>query len=153
MKINKAAAAENASLVFQTGFSGRAEIGTAGDDNLHVKVSSNGTAFTEAIVVAAADGLVNVQNGLRLQPQAGDPVAPADGQLWYNTTTGAFRKRQQGVTSNLDTTGGGGGGLVDGAYGDVVVSGGGTAMDVVSASGTFAWAGIITPAALGGLDP
>jgi hypothetical protein len=33
MKINKNAAADTASILFQTGFSGRAEMGTAGSDD------------------------------------------------------------------------------------------------------------------------
>jgi hypothetical protein len=44
---------------------------------------------------------------LRLVPAAGDPSAPQDGDLWYNTTTGKFRKREGGATSDLDSTGGG----------------------------------------------
>ena len=40
VKLNKAAAGETASLLFQDGFSGRAEIGLAGDDDLHLKVLS-----------------------------------------------------------------------------------------------------------------
>ena len=41
-KINKAAAGDTASLLFQAGSSGRAEMGLAGDDNFHVKVSADG---------------------------------------------------------------------------------------------------------------
>lgn len=51
IKVNKAAAANTASLLYQTGFSGRAEMGTAGDDNFHVKVSPDGATWYEAIVV------------------------------------------------------------------------------------------------------
>lgn len=35
---------------------------------------------------------------------AGDPASPANGDIWYNTSTGKLRKREGGVTSNLDTT-------------------------------------------------
>lgn len=62
------------------------------------------------------------------------PGAPTDGELWYDSGLGKFRKRQGGVTTDLDTVGGGG--LSDGDYGDIIVSGVGTAMtidaDVVS---------------------
>lgn len=51
LKLNKNAAGDTASLLYQTGFSGRAELGTAGDDKLHVKVSPDGSAWTEALVV------------------------------------------------------------------------------------------------------
>lgn len=58
--LNKAAAANTASLLLQDGFSGRAEIGLAGDDNLHMKVSADGTAWTEALTIDRATGLVTL---------------------------------------------------------------------------------------------
>ena len=39
LKLNKLATADTASMLLQTGFSGRAELGLCGDDNLHLKVS------------------------------------------------------------------------------------------------------------------
>ena len=56
LKINKNAAADTASLLYQTGFSGRVEMGTTGDDNMHVKVSADGTVWKEAIVVDRTSG-------------------------------------------------------------------------------------------------
>lgn len=53
MKLNKASAGDTASLLFQTGASGRAEIGPTGDDALHVKVSPNGSTWYEALTIAA----------------------------------------------------------------------------------------------------
>ncbi len=58
LKMSKTAAGDTASLLFQTGYSGRAEIGLAGDDDLSVKVSPDGSAWTSAMTVAAATGLV-----------------------------------------------------------------------------------------------
>jgi hypothetical protein len=66
LSFNKAAAGNTASLLFQTGFSGRAEIGTAGDDDLHVKVSPDGSTWSEALVIGAAAGGVSVTLPLRL---------------------------------------------------------------------------------------
>jgi Protein of unknown function (DUF2793) len=56
VKINKAAAANTASLLLQTAFGGRAEIGLTGDDNLHLKVSADGTTWRDALVLVAATG-------------------------------------------------------------------------------------------------
>lgn len=39
---------------------------------------------------------------------AGDAASPGDGDVWYNSSTGKFRKREGGVTSDMDTTGGSG---------------------------------------------
>jgi len=58
VKLNKAAAGDTASFLFQTGFSGRAEIGLTGDDNFHFKVSPDGAAWTDAIVIDRTTGAV-----------------------------------------------------------------------------------------------
>jgi hypothetical protein len=62
VKINKAAASNTASFLFQDGFSGRAEIGLTGDDNFHFKVSANGSAWTTGIVIDATTGSVTLGN-------------------------------------------------------------------------------------------
>ncbi len=59
-KINKAAAGDTASLLFQTGFSGRAEMGTTGDDDFRVKVSPKGSTWQDAIVVNRSTGRVSL---------------------------------------------------------------------------------------------
>ncbi|PPD00417.1 MAG: hypothetical protein CTY31_04575 [Hyphomicrobium sp.] len=58
IKINKAAAGDTASFLFQTGFSGRAEIGTTGDDDFRFKVSPDGSTFHDAIVIDRNNGRV-----------------------------------------------------------------------------------------------
>jgi hypothetical protein len=62
-KMSKESAADTLSLLMQTNFSGRAEIGLTGDDDLHVKVSPNGTAWTEAIIVNRTTGVVSFPAG------------------------------------------------------------------------------------------
>jgi hypothetical protein len=62
LKINKHAAADTGSVLFQTNFSGRAELGLAGDDDCHVKVSPDGSAWHEAIVIDRASGNVSFPN-------------------------------------------------------------------------------------------
>lgn len=106
VKVNKSAAGDTASLLFQTGFSGRAEMGTAGDDDFHVKVSADGTAFHEALTVQASSGSVTAHQPLRLAPQASDPATPQDGDIWYNSASSRFRIRENGVSSDLAGAGG-----------------------------------------------
>jgi hypothetical protein len=60
LKFNKASSTDTAALLFQTGFSGRAEFGTTGDDKLHLKVSADGSNWTEAFVVDQATGNIGV---------------------------------------------------------------------------------------------
>jgi hypothetical protein len=52
LKVNKAVAGDTASLLFQTNFSGRAEMGLAGSDEFSVKVSADGIAFAEGLRIA-----------------------------------------------------------------------------------------------------
>lgn len=58
--INKSGTANTASLLFQSGFSGRAEIGLAGNNELAFKVSANGTSFQAALTVDPATAKVRL---------------------------------------------------------------------------------------------
>ncbi len=49
--LNKATIAGTASAVFQTGFSGRAEIGLSGQDHFGVRVSTDGTIWHDAMTI------------------------------------------------------------------------------------------------------
>ncbi len=70
IKVNKASPGDTASLLFQTGWSGRAEMGLAGSDAFHVKVSADGSAFHEAMVADPATGRVTFPAGVAgLRPQ------------------------------------------------------------------------------------
>ena len=59
LKVNKARPGDTASLLFQSGWSGRAEMGLAGSDAFSVKVSADGATFAEALR-CEADGRVTV---------------------------------------------------------------------------------------------
>jgi len=60
LKINKATAGDTASALFQTAWSGRAELGLAGNDDFSVKVSADGAAWSTAPRIRAADGNVGI---------------------------------------------------------------------------------------------
>jgi len=111
VKINKNAAGDTASLLYQTGFSGRAEIGISGDDDFHFKVSPDGSAWNESFIINRTSGLITVKNTMLLEPQSADPTSPGNGQLWYNSTTQKFRGRQNGASVDLISAGGGGSSL------------------------------------------
>lgn len=63
VKLNKPAAGNTATFLFQDGFSGRAEFGLAGDDNFVVKVSADGATWHTAISINAATGKVSFPSG------------------------------------------------------------------------------------------
>ncbi len=56
VKVNKNAAANTASHLFQTSYSGRAEFGLIGDDNFQVKVSSDGSTWYQSYVITKTTG-------------------------------------------------------------------------------------------------
>ncbi|MGB3454766.1 MAG: DUF2793 domain-containing protein [Litorimonas sp.] len=60
IKLNKKATGDTASLLFQTGYEGRAEIGTAGNDALSVKVTDDGANWKTALEVDGASGAVSL---------------------------------------------------------------------------------------------
>lgn len=90
LKLNKNGATQTASLLYQTGFSGRAELGTTGDDDFHVKVSPDGANWNEAIVIDNATGSVSFPNTATLPSggsSAGLAVAASRAELKATATT------------------------------------------------------------------
>lgn len=65
IKVNKNGAGDTASLLFQTGWSGRAEMGVTAGDRFEIKVSADGSAWASALTV--------MPNGAVLSPNR--PVA------------------------------------------------------------------------------
>lgn len=52
IKVNKAATTDTGSLLFQTGWSGRAEMGLAGSDDFTIKVSADGDSWRTGLLVS-----------------------------------------------------------------------------------------------------
>lgn len=72
LKLNKAAVADTASLLFQTGWSGRAEMGTTGNDQFTIKVSADGAAWVDAL---GFDGATGTATGAAVQQSRTDTTA------------------------------------------------------------------------------
>ncbi len=99
VKINKAAVGDTASLMFQTGWSGRAEIGTLGDDKFGVKVSPDGSVWATAFAV---DATTNVTTMAQLALST--PLSPADGGTGVANPIGAKLIRSGSHTLTINTT-------------------------------------------------
>lgn len=78
LMFSKAAAARTAALMFQDAYSGRAEIGLSGDDDLHLKVSADGASWTEALTVDRASGQVVLKAAWRLAGAVTPSLITAD---------------------------------------------------------------------------
>ncbi|MCB1436694.1 MAG: DUF2793 domain-containing protein [Rhodobiaceae bacterium] len=61
LKVNKEDGANTASFLFQSAYSGRAEIGLVGDEDFHFKVSSDGAAWIDALKIDSATGALASQ--------------------------------------------------------------------------------------------
>ncbi len=96
-KLNKNAAGDTASFLFQTGFSGRAEMGTTGDDDFHFKVSPDGSTWTEALTINRTTGLAKGRQGGAI-PSVAASLLTADlvkanvatAQAWFGTGDDEF---------------------------------------------------------------
>jgi hypothetical protein len=81
LKLNKAASGDTASLLFQSNRSGRAEMGLMGDNHWRLKVSPDGSAWSDALAVDASTNAVSITGVLR--PVADNTVTlGASGARW-----------------------------------------------------------------------
>ena len=108
MAVNKGAAGDTSSVMFQQNYNTRAEVGLVGTNDLTVKVSPDGSTFYTAVTVDKDTGRPSMEQPMRLVPIAGDAASVGDGFIWYNSTTNKFRGRQGGATVDLVAAGGGG---------------------------------------------
>lgn len=110
LKINKAAAADTASLLFQTGWSGRAEMGVMGSDDFAIKVSADGAAWTTALSFDAA----GLASGAAIQTGPADAtpgrLARADWTYGPGNLLGAVSESAGAPTGAVIESGAAGGG-------------------------------------------
>ena len=143
--LNKAGPSAVLSLILQSGWSGRAELGLIGEDAFGLKVSADGSAWTEAMKVDPATGRVSFPLGATRRETTvvtGDGSwSPPDWARWVEATVvGAGGGGGAGAwgASGTERKGGGGGGgggvshaiwAVDGLSGalDLTVGAGGAA--------------------------
>lgn len=89
LKLNKASTADTASLLFQSNWSGRAEMGLTGDDDFAIKVS-DGSAWFTGLRVIGSTGAVQINEVLSLPPRA-EPASGAAGDIYFDSTTAKLR--------------------------------------------------------------
>ena len=104
-KMSKESAAKTLSLLLQTNFSGRAEIGLTGDDDFHFKVSADGASWLDALIVNKSTAKLTLGQGFadpavaRAQVSAAPLDALAFGGMQIN---GSMEISQENGASSVD---------------------------------------------------
>lgn len=65
LKLNKNTAGDTGSVLYQTNWSGRAEIGLTGDDDFHFKVSPDGSTWNEGVILDKSTGIARFPSGIK----------------------------------------------------------------------------------------
>ncbi|WP_425622380.1 DUF2793 domain-containing protein [Methylocystis sp. SB2] len=123
--LNKESAAKTVSQLYQSNYSARAETGLTGDDNFHVKVSPDGSAWNESIVVDRTTGAVAFPSGgptkVRVFASSGS-YTPTPGLRFAEVLLfgagggGGSGARTASGAAASGGAGGGGGGLARGRF-------------------------------------
>jgi hypothetical protein len=106
-KMSKESAAKTLSLLMQDNFSGRAEVGLTGDDNLHVKVSADGSTWRDAVTIDKSTAKLTLGYGFtdatatRAQIAAAPFDAAADNGMQIN---GGMEVSQENGTASATLT-------------------------------------------------
>lgn len=103
IKVNKATASDTASLLFQTGWTGHAEMGLAGNDEFSIKVS-NGTDWKTGLAIDTAGRITRPNQPAARAYRSGASFTPASGQ---QSGFGDFTVNQGGFSLGAAVAGGG----------------------------------------------
>lgn len=88
LKINKAGGGETASVLFQSGWTGHAEMGLMGDTHWRLKISPDGSSWQEALAIDTSDGTVTVAGPVRPALDATQSLGSATARwsaVWSST--------------------------------------------------------------------
>lgn len=123
--LNKSAASNTVSQLYQNGYSGRAETGLCGDDHFHIKVSTDGSTWRDAVNIDPATGAMALVAPLPVASGGTGGTSPAaartalglDGYVFRNRLRNASFAINQRLVSGAVT-------LSPGQYGHDGVKGG-----------------------------
>ncbi len=81
LKLNKAAVGETGTILFQTGWAGRAELGLAGNDDFSIKVSSDGSSWKTALRISGTGIVETPERPAAAASRTAGTATPASGSL------------------------------------------------------------------------
>ena len=90
VKINKAGETDTASVLFQSNWTGHAELGLSGSNNFNIKVSGDSGNWINAISITPEDGTVTLASVMTLTPSEA-PTNPVAGTVYFDNTTNKLR--------------------------------------------------------------
>ena len=99
LKLNKAATGDTASVLYQSNWSGRAEIGLAGSDDMVIKVSDGSSWFT-GLTIKGNSGAVQINEVLRLMPRT-TPNGGNAGDVYFDSSSNKLRCHDGSVWNDL----------------------------------------------------
>jgi len=101
--LNRETGTDTATFVFQSGFSGRAEIGLAGNDDFAFKVSPDGSAFFTGMTIDKDNGFVTFNQLFGSAPS----YPTIAGGVLHVATSYAIPAPESGTAATIDTITGG----------------------------------------------
>lgn len=103
LKINKSGPDETASLILQTQYVSKAELGLTGDDNLHLKVSPDGASFKDSLIANSETGSISFPSGTDLV-KMGSSVVDSGGVDYHygvpNVSTSFYGRQNLTLAKN-----------------------------------------------------
>ncbi|MDT8326246.1 MAG: DUF2793 domain-containing protein, partial [Roseovarius sp.] len=116
VKVNKAVNSDTASLLFQSGWTGHAEMGLAGDNAFSIKLSSDGNSWAEAVRMDPSLGEIAFSPAGSVRVRLDDTALQLDVPLTGTAAQTSAGDTTDGRVLKLNGTGGsfglGGGGAV-----------------------------------------
>lgn len=81
LKLNKAMVGETGTILFQTAWAGRAEMGLAGNDDFSIKVSSDGSSWKTALRISGTGVVETPERPAAAAARTAGTATPASGSL------------------------------------------------------------------------
>lgn len=101
LTLNRDTDTDTGSIVFQTGFSGRAEIGYVGDDAFRLKISTDGSQWRDVLTTSGGTASFSGYSAFRSSPGGIIPTTGDDSQLAFHSVRNDLHGDYDGTTGQF----------------------------------------------------